>query len=474
MGKEYNMIAFDCGNSTIRTILCHFDGDKLTSEIIRSDPNEMVKIGDYFYWDMLNIFTNMKKGLEAAAKKVDRIHSAGVCTWGIDMMFLDEHDTMLGNVLSYRNTIGAEEMRSLPEEELDKMFYRTGILADKINTVFMLRGLRKKLPTITENGKKILMVPDILSWFFTGVKINEPSELSTTQLMDVRTQEISIAQCEAMGLNPEWFCKMGSHGKLIGNISRDVLDELMIFYDIPMVCVPSHDTASAVLAIPCADDEYLFVSSGTWALIGAQCRVPIINEEVLKSKLTNEMGAFGYITLLKNTTGMFITQRLKKEYEKENGSISWDDFFGIGRALRTSVPVFDVNDPLFFNPPHMASAIWQKNYPECGGKDYKWPEILASVEESMAESYVAGLKAVMECTNKNYSSVNIVGGGAKNDAINQKCADKLTLPVVACAQECSSIGNCAAQLAFLEPSLSYTELRGIIAASLQTKTYLPG
>ncbi|MFB0921708.1 MAG: FGGY family carbohydrate kinase [Oscillospiraceae bacterium] len=474
MGKEYNMIAFDCGNSTIRTILCHFDGVRITSEIIRSDPNEMVKIGDYFYWDMLNIFTNMKKGLESAAKRVDRIHSAGVCTWGIDMMFLDKHDTMLGNVLSYRNTIGAEEMQSLSEEELNEMFYRTGILADKINTVFMLRGLRKKMPTITENGRKILMVPDILSWFFTGVKINEPSELSTTQLMDVRTSKISAEQCRAMGLNPDWFCEMGKHGKPIGNIRRDILDELLIGYDIPMVCVPSHDTASAVLAIPCEEDEYLFVSSGTWALIGAQCRTPIINKEILENELTNEMGAFGYITLLKNTTGMFITQRLKKEYEKENGSICWDDFFGMGRAFRGPVPVFDVNDTLFFNPPHMAAAIWQRNHPKSCGKDYEWPEILASVEESMAESYVTGLKAVMECTKKSYSSVNIVGGGAKNDAINQKCADKLRLPVAACTQECSSIGNCAAQLAFLKHNLSYTELRRIIAASLQTKTYLPG
>ncbi|MEA4895802.1 MAG: FGGY family carbohydrate kinase [Oscillospiraceae bacterium] len=474
MCKEYNMVAFDCGNSTIRTILCHFDGERISSEIIKSDPNEMVKIGDYYYWDMLNIFTNMKKGLESAAKRVGRIHSAGVCTWGIDMMFLDERDTMLGNVLSYRNTIGAEEMQSLSEEELNGMFYRTGILADKINTVFMLRGLRKKLPTITENGRKILMVPDILTWFFTGAKINEPSELSTTQLMDVRTKKISIEQCRATGLNPDWFCEMGDHGKLIGNIRRDILDELLIGYDIPMVCVPSHDTASAVLAIPCEDDEYLFVSSGTWALIGAQCREPIINEEVLKNKLTNEMGAFGYITLLKNTTGMFITQRLKKEYEKENGSICWDDFFAMGRALPAPPPTFDVNDPLFFNPPHMAAAIWQRNHPESGGKDYKWPEVLASVEESLAVSYVTGLKAVMECTKKSYSSVNVVGGGAKNDAINQKCANKLGLPVMACTQECSSIGNCAAQLAYLEPDISYAELRGVIAASLITKTYFPG
>lgn len=473
MDKNYNMIAFDCGNSTIRTILCRFDGERITNEIIKSDPNEMVKIGDYYYWDILNIFINMKKGLELAAKKVDRIHSVGVCTWGIDMMFLDEHDTMLGSVLSYRNTIGAEEMQGIPAEEHEAMFYRTGILSDKINTSFMLRGMRKRMPAITENAGKLLMVPDILAWFLTGVKLNEPSELSTTQLMDVRSNAVSRDQCEALGLKSDWFCQLGRHGSLIGNIRREILDELLIGYEIPLVCVPSHDTASAVLGIPCAEDEYLFVSSGTWALIGAQCKEPIINEKTLGSRLTNEMGGFGYITLLKNSNGMFITQRLKKEYEKENGCISWDDFFAMGRALTYAVPVFDVNDAAFFNPVHMASAIWSAIRPERGGKAYNWAEILASVEESLADSYVKGLRAVIDCTGRRYASVNVVGGGAKNDAINQKCADKLGIPVVACTQECSSVGNCAAQLAYLEPDIRYPRLREIISASLTTKTYLP-
>jgi len=472
MGKAYNMIAFDCGNSTIRTILCRFDGEKLTNEIIKSDPNEMVKIGNYFYWDMLNIYTNMKKGLELAAKKVDRIHSAGVCTWGVDMQFLDEHDTMLGNVLSYRNTLGAEEMQRLSAEERDRMFYRTGILSDKINTAFMLRGMRRKMPAVTENGKKLLMIPDILSWFLTGVKINEASELSTTQLMDVRSKTISSEQCKALELDADWFCEIGSHGRLIGNIRRDILDELLIEYDIPFVCVPSHDTASAVFGIPCENDEYLFVSSGTWALIGASCKEPIINEKTLNNRLTNELGAFGYITLLKNSTGMFITQCLKKEYEKEAGAISWDGFFAIGRAFSGPCPIFDVNDASLFNPAHMATAIWKSIHPE-SGKAYDWAELLASVEESMAESYVTGLKAVTECTGKSYPAVYIVGGGAQNGAINQKCADKLGLPVVACTQECASIGNSAAQLAYLESGLSYAELRRIITASLSTKTYAP-
>ena len=473
MDNIYNMIAFDCGNSTIRTILCRYDGEKLTNEIIKSDPNEMVKIGEYYYWDLLRIFTNLKKGLELAAKSVDHIHSAGICTWGIDMMFLDERDTMLGNVLSYRNKMGAEEMESFPKEELDRMFYRTGILSNKINTVFMLRGMQKKMPAITESGRKLLMVPDVLSWFLTGVKINEPSELSTTQMMDVRTKAVSAGQCEAMGINQNWFCKVGTHGKAIGNIRKNILDELMIDYDIPMVCVPSHDTASAVLGIPCADDEYLFVSSGTWALIGAQCRKSIINERALKCQLTNELGAFGYITLLKNSNGMFLTQCLKREYEKQYGKISWDDFFAIGRAYHGVVSVFDVNDGTFFNPPHMAPAIWNCIHPEGGNVQINWAEILASTEESLAESYTEGLKAVTQCTGKQYPAVYVVGGGAKNDAINQKCADKMRLPVVACSQECSSIGNAATQLAYLKPGMDYAELRKIITGSLLTKTYFP-
>ena len=473
MAENKNMLAFDFGNSTLRAILCRFDGEKIESEVVLSESNEMLKIDDYFYWDLLRIFSFMKRSVEKAAGEV-RLDSVGICTWGVDFMLFDEKNHMLSNALSYRNSIGAEIIEKQTEEEKKEMFRRTGILSDKINSIYMLKGIHEKMPSIASAAKKLLMIPDILTYFMTGVMENEPSELSTTQALDVSTMSISREQCEFMGIDPGLFRKIGEHGKVIGNIKREILDEMKIDYDIPFICTPSHDTASAVFGIPCEDEEYFFVSSGTWALIGAQIEKPVLTEEVIEGKLTNEVGAFGKITLLKNSIGMFITQRLKAEYQRDiQQNISWNEFTDLARAFEGKAGIFDVNHEDFFNPVHMGRAIHKHLHPENPEGELNWNEIVASVFASMAESYCVGLRAVMKATGKEPEVVYVVGGGSKNAIINQACADSLGKKIVTCDMECSCVGDAAAQLAGICPELSYRDLRKIIVASLKTNVYNP-
>lgn len=473
MAESKNMLAFDFGNSTLRAILCHFDGEKITSEVVLSEANEMLKIDEYFYWDLLRIFSFMKRSVEKAAGEV-KLDSVGICTWGVDFMLFDEKNHMLSNALSYRNSIGAEIIEKQTEEEKKAMFYRTGILSDKINSIYMLKGIYEKMPAIASAAKKLLMIPDILTYFMTGVMENEPSELSTTQALDVSTMSISREQCEAMGIDPDLFQKIGEHGKVIGNIKREILDEMKIDYDIPLICTPSHDTASAVFGIPCEDEEFFFVSSGTWALIGAQIKEPVLTEEVMEGKLTNEVGAFGRITLLKNSIGMFITQRLKAEYQRDiQRTVSWDEFTDLAKGFAGEAGTFDVNHEDFFNPVHMGKAIHEHLHPDNPNGELNWNEIVASVFASMAKSYCVGIRAVMKATGKDSDVVYVVGGGSKNAIINQACADSLGKKIVTCDMECSCIGDAAAQLAGICPELSYGELRKIIAASLRTNTYNP-
>ena len=279
MAEKLNLLAFDCGNSSIRTILCQFDGGKVESEVILKEPNRIIEKDRLFYWDMMEIFNTMKRGVALAAER-GKIDSVGVCTWGIDFLLLDDKEQFVQEALCYRNTIGATQMGAQTEEEQREMFYRTGILCDKINSVYMLKGMQNYMPEAMERARKILLVPDIFVYLFTGRMMNEPSELSTSQMLDVRTLKISQEQCNYAGVSPELFCEIGGHGKFVGNIKKEILKELGISYDIPFVCVPSHDTASAVMAIPSREEDYLFVSSGTWALIGAQCAGPIVNEKV--------------------------------------------------------------------------------------------------------------------------------------------------------------------------------------------------
>ena len=472
MSKNLNLVAFDCGNSSIRTMVCHFDGEKVESEVILQEPNKMEEMDGYFYWDMPYVFSVLKKGLALAAQKVDKIDSAGICTWGVDFLMLDENDEFLGKALCYRNTIGAEQMARQDEKEWPKMFYRTGILADKINSIYMVKGMQEHFPEIMSKAKKMLLVPDIFVYMFTGVKMNEPSELSTTHMLDVRSMTISPEQCEYAGVVPELFSEIGVHGKCVGNIKKEVLEEIGVTYDIPFICVPSHDTACAVMAIPSKEENYLFVSSGTWALIGAQCSEPIVNEKVLKANLTNEVGAFGRTTLLRNSAGMFIIQRLKAEYEKEKGTkISWGDFTALANEWKSEVLTFEVNDDRLFNPKVMVKEIQNMIHPE--KEAYIWEEILASTYISLGDSYAQVLRTVRECTGDDYSQIYVVGGGSKNAMINQRCADQIQMPVVTCDMECSSVGNAVVQLSYFCPEYSYEKLREIIANSLKVKVFHP-
>ncbi len=475
MERNLNLVAFDCGNSSIRTILCRFDGERVKSELVLQEPNEILELEGYYYWDMPQIFEILKRGLSLAAKRVDKIDSIGICTWGIDFQLLDENGEFVERSLCYRNTIGEEQMSRQPEEEQKEMFYRTGILCDKINTVYMLRGMKEHMPSVLKRGKKILLVPDILVYLFTGILMNEPSELSTSQMLNVKEMTISKEQCSYAGVSPEIFSEIGVHGKLVGNIRKEVLKEAGISYDIPVVCVPSHDTACAVMAIPSKDEKYLFVSSGTWALIGAQCPSPIITEKVLNSKLTNEAGAFGRTNLLRNSAGMFIVQRLKAEYESmKQRRISWNDFTALAGTYKGEPPTFDVNDNRLFNPVSMTEEIYSLLHPESANpEDYDWTEILAAAYASLGDSYAQVLRMVQECTKEVYKEVYVVGGGSRNSFINQRCADKIKMPVVTCDMECSSVGNAAVQIAYFHPEYSYERLREIIADSLQVKTYYP-
>ncbi|MFA5659006.1 MAG: FGGY family carbohydrate kinase, partial [Oscillospiraceae bacterium] len=359
MSCNKNLIAVDCGNSSIRVVLGKYDGKKITTEVISQIPNGMIKLLDYYYWDALKIFDTVLAGLKDALKLVDKIDSIGVCTWGVDFALFDRQGNMLSNPLSYRNTIGEEHLRRLNEDERHELFVETGILCDKINSVYLLNGIKHKMPEIFKTADKLLMIPDIINYMLTGIMINEPSELSTTQLMSAKTRAVCKKACDKFGISPSLFSEIGEHGRLIGGITPSIKEALSIDYDIPVVCVPSHDTAAAVVAIPTTEKSFAFISSGTWSLIGTELDEPVINFDVSQKGLTNEIGAFGKITMLKNSAGMFIIQRIKKEYDAQTGmNNSWDRLDTLAEEYKGATPLINVNSSRFFNPLNMGREIW--------------------------------------------------------------------------------------------------------------------
>ena len=427
----------------------------------------------YYYWDIKGIFSHLKRGLALAAREVDRIHSAGICTWGIDFALFDDDMTMLADPLCDRNTIGKEELDTLAPEEQDAMFFRTGILSDRINTVFMLKGIRSKMPELIARSTKLLMVPDLLNYFFTGRCCSEISEASTTQLFDVRTMQYSREQCRIHGINPGLFFPVVEHGTLIGSILPEIVQEAGIAYDVPLVCVPSHDTASAVMGVPVEEEVFLFISAGTWALIGIHCREPVINEAVLRRGFTNEAGAFNHITLLKNSIGLFIFQKLHAEYcAEDKRDISWDAFEALSDSYTGPPLLFDVNHPDFFNPSCMGEAI--RNYLLRDGR-IKGPvsraAVVSAAYSSLAASFAAGLAGVREISGADLQKAVIVGGGSRSAKLVQLVAGVSGMEIIAGGLECTSIGNALAQAAYVCRGLAYSDLRKAAAASVHTIRY---
>lgn len=231
-----NIIALDCGNSSFRVVLGRYSNEKIEMETVYRVENNMHNINGYYYWDILNIFTNLKEGIKRAIAMTDgKIDSIGVSTWGVDFCLFDKEGFLLNNPLSYRNEMGIKKYDGLSQEEKKKCFEQTGVLCDKINSIYMIKGMQENMPTLTQTADKLLMIPDIINYMFTNVMRTEKSEFSSTQLLNSKTRELDQFMIEKFGVNKDWFPPFIEHGEVVGNIAEEVKKELEIDYDIPTI-----------------------------------------------------------------------------------------------------------------------------------------------------------------------------------------------------------------------------------------------
>ncbi|MEA4854490.1 MAG: FGGY family carbohydrate kinase [Christensenella sp.] len=471
MLDKKTMVALDCGNSSFRIVIGEYKDGKLGTKVVKQIPNSIIRLGDYEYWDILYILNEFKSVLKEIVISGTKIDSIGICTWGIDFALFDPEGNMLSNALCYRNPIGKEYLSRLNEEDRRKMFLNTGILCDKINSVFMLAGIKEKFNGVFAAADKLLMIPDILNYFLTGKMVNEPSEFSTTQIMDVRTKEISGEICKMYGLDKGLFSEIGKHGEKIGDVRDYILQEIGADYSIPVVCVPSHDTASAIAAIPAKEKSFGFISCGTWSLIGTELDEPIINDSIADAGLTNEVGAFEKITLLKNSAGMFIANMLQKEYRLACGrNVSWEEISKMTEACAAKT-VFDLNDIRFFNPESMSREIWEYliETKQVSGENVMWDVLFRAFYESLACEYAVTINNIESITGNSFEKIYIVGGGTASKTLLNLVAKHTGKTVVACYGESTSMGNIAVQLKYFYRDIDLYRIREIIAASYKTE-----
>lgn len=469
MSKKETYLGFDCGNSSIRTMVGTYDGSHLKLEAVHQVPNRSLRGFTYDYWDILEIFEQMQRGMKLALDSAGPLSSFGISTWGIDFGLIGPSGEMLANPLCYRNPLGELALKAQSAEDLTCMFNSTGIQNQAMNSVYQLLGLREKLPEFYQGATSLLLIPDLLNYLFTGEKNSEVSIASTTGLVDMRTREYALSVFKKTGIDLSLFPPMVSHGTVRGRLRSAIASRLGV-ENIPSISVPSHDTASAIVSVPTLEKDFAYISSGTWSLIGTELDEPIISERVQAHGFSNEGGAFGSITLLKNSCGMHILQHIKREIEfAENRKYPWDDLVALAMPDLTEglFRLFDPNDASLYNPTSMIAAVKTL----VGSNNLGL--ILASAYHSLAVSYKDAIEDLQAITGKTYDAIHIIGGGARNWHLNQMTADISKKKVIAGPEEATSLGIIAIQLMHSHPEMSITDVRSIIKDSVEVVEYLP-
>jgi len=435
-----------------------YDGERFAVEAIDQVPNNLIQTDGYLYWDIRSIFAGLKKGLKKAYEKTGRIDTIGVTTWGIDFGLLNSEGRLVADPLCYRNTLGVERLAELNEDELKFNWENSGIQNHPMNSLYQLLGIRKHLPDYLVPAERMLFIPDLIIYLFTNSIFSERSIASTSQLFNVMTDSYSENILRRYDIDPAFVPPLSHHGTAVGWLREELQQELGLTH-IPFICTPSHDTASAVTAVPTTDDMPLFISSGTWSLIGVELEKPIVSPVVESYRFANEAGVFATTTFLKNSTGLYLLQEMKKYIESQGTPISWDRISEIAKERGLDVPVFNPNDAEIFSTRDMYGTLSKMS----GTADIN--TILASCYVSLALCYRQVIEDISTITGKSFERVFVIGGGCRDRYLNQLTADLTGLIVQTGPVEAASIGNLSVQRCYLEKTLTLKDLRRIIIDS---------
>lgn len=441
-------LAIDFGGGSGRVIAGYTSEGVLQLETVYRFQNRQVRMGGHIYWDFLSLFEDMKKGIRMAADKGYHIKSIGIDTWGVDFGLIDKHGHLLGNPVCYRDnrTDGMpERVFSFVDQSTHYSVAGTQVMA--INTLFQLYAMKQEESPLLEIADKLLFMPDLFSYFLTGVANNEYSIASTSELMDIRARKWNYPLIRQLGLPEHLFGDIVMPGESRGVLKPEVKEELGLDYDVEVIAVASHDTASAVYAVPESgtDEVTAFLSSGTWSLLGVLTDVPILTEEARINGFTNEGGAEGRICFLQNITGLWILQKLMGEWAATGQCTDYDVLIPAAEEAQFA-SLIDVDDALFVSPVNMAEAI--ATYCRKSGQQmpYTQGEFVKCVLLSLAERYRKGIEGLNRLLPRSVSKLQIIGGGSQNKYLNRLTAQATGVKVEAGPVEATAIGNIRAQM----------------------------
>ena len=465
--------AVDLGATSGRTIAGTLADGKVRLEELTRFPNNLIETGGHFYWDIYALYFEIIKGLKQAVRRGLQVESIGIDTWGVDFVCVGDDGALLRNPLSYRDphTFGAMEeyfKAAVPKEDV---YQATGIQFMNFNSLFQLYVMKRDGNTALRHAKKILFVPDALSWMLTGEAVCEYTIASTSQLLNPVTKELDARLLGSLGLDRGLFGRMVVPGTQIGTLTEEV-QKMTGLGPVPVIAVAGHDTASAVAAVPAKDEHFAYLSSGTWSLMGIETKEPIINKVSYDRNFTNEGGVEGTTRFLKNICGMWLLERCRKEW----GDDAPADY-GVLLAEAMKVPAFqsliNPDDPVFANPADMQGAI--KEYCRATGQHVPegYAEICRCIFESLALRYRQVAGYLKEMASFPIDTLHIIGGGSLNEHLNQFTANATGLTVLAGPQECTALGNIMLQAKAAGAVGGIFDMRRIIADSVSMKRYEP-
>ena len=466
------VLAFDFGASSGRAILGIFDGKKIELQEVHRFSNDPVKINGTVYWDVQRLFHEIKQGI-LKAKENGGFDSIGIDTWGVDFGLLRKDGTLVENPVHYRDARNdgmVEKAQKYMSKE--RMYDITGIQFMDFNTIFQLLSLKENRPYILDEAETLLFMPDLLNYMLSGIKSTEYSIATTSQMVDLKTNDWSDEILDTFGIKKNLLTPIAPTGAVIGQLSDEICEELGV-PKADIISVAAHDTQSAITATPCEYDDFAFISCGTWSLFGTEVKEPIINEASKKLNVTNE-GGYDYTTaFLKNICGLWLIQESRRQWIREGKEYSYAELEKLALECEPFKCFIDPDAPEFAPMGNLPRRV--KEYCEKTGQYVPQTvgEIIRCIYESLALKYRYTFDGIKECTLKDYDRIHVMGGGTKDKLLLQMTAQSCNVKVFGGPIEATALGNVAIQLMSTGAVKDIKEARKIIAEGENLKVYEP-
>jgi len=477
MKDKHTFLAFDCGATSGRALLGTFTDGGFSMEEVYRFPNGITELHGRYYWDILAIYAHFRRCLAELSAQGVRIDSIGIDTWGVDFGFVADDGNVLGYPRAYRDPytegIPEEVYKLFPREDL---YAATGIQIMNFNSIFQLYAQTREGFAPLRHAHEILFVPDLLAYMLTGEKVCEYTIASTSGMMDQHSRQFNKALLEKLGIRSDVLLPIVQPGVKIGE-----------FDGIPVVAVAGHDTASAIAAVPAADGNFAYLSSGTWSLMGIEVPAPIINDKSARLNFTNEGGIDGTTRFLKNITGMWLLEQCRAVWKAAGKDYSYAQLVEMAQSEAAFPGRINPDDPRFANPKDMVAEISAAlsaapvsvplaekcSRSENRSRLFSDAQIVSCIYHSLADRYKEVLDMLQGFAPFKIEKLHVIGGGSANELLNQWTANALGIPVVAGPTEATAIGNLMLQAQAAGLVADRWQMRRLIADTFQVKTYLP-